>query len=109
MRRFGKVEEFTDVGLSLHQTATSPAKLYITGFGWCSVRLTNPCTTMGQCENVDSRSLGGPLRRVPEETFRITYSIVKIAQTRIGEPIHPLLNKKMLASPGGEIISFTER
>ena len=109
MRRFGKVEEITDVVLSLHQTATSPAKLYITGFGWCSVRLTNPCTTMGQCENVDSRSLGGPLRRVPEETFRITYSIVKIAQTRIVEPIHPLLNKKMLAHLSAEIISSSQQ
>ena len=42
-------------------------------------------------------------------TFSITYSTDKIAQTRIVKPIHPLLNKKMLAAPGGEIISSTRR
>ena len=34
---------------------------------------------------------------------------MKIAQTRIVEPIHPLLDKKMLAQPGGEIILSAER
>ena len=64
---------------------------------------------MGLGENVDSRSLDDLLWRVFDETFSITYSTVKIAQTSIGKPIHPLPNKKMLAPLGGEIISFTER
>ena len=59
---------------------------------------------MGQGQNVDSRSLESPLWRFPEQTFSITYSAVKIAQTRIVEPIHPLLNKKMLAHLRAEII-----
>ena len=68
-----------------------------------------PYLAMRLSENVDSRSLKGLLWRVSKETFSITYSIVKIPQTRIMEPIHPLLNNKMLASPGGKIISSTER
>ena len=69
--------------------------------------LPMPC--MGPEENVDSGVPDGLVWRVSEETFSRTYSAGKIVQTRIVEPIHPLLNKKMLASPGGEIISCHRR
>ena len=62
---------------------------------------------MASPENVDS---GGPIRplwRVTRETFSRTYSAIKIAQTRIVEPIHPLLNKKMLVHLSAGIISST--
>ena len=36
-------------------------------------------------------------------------STVKIAQTRIVEPIHPLLNKKTLAHLSAEIVLSAER
>ena len=63
---------------------------------------------MGPGENVDSRSLEGLLWRVSDATFSKTYSASKIAQPGIVEPIHPLLNKKMLAQPGGKIILSAE-
>jgi hypothetical protein len=58
---------------------------------------------MGLPMNVDPRAPEGLLWRFHGITFSRTYSIVKIAQTRIVEPIHPLLDKKMLAQRGGEI------
>ena len=64
---------------------------------------------MGLGENVDSRALDGPLWWVYGITFSITYSADKIAQTRIMEPIHPLLNKIMLAHLSAEIISSIQR
>jgi len=64
---------------------------------------------MGQGQNVDSRALEGLLRQVANETFSITYSAGKIAHIGVVEPIHRPFNKKMLAQPSGEIISFTER
>jgi hypothetical protein len=63
---------------------------------------TKPRTTaMGPGGKVDYRVSKTLLWRFREPTFSRTYSTVKIAQTRIVEPIHPLLNKKMLTSLGG--------
>ena len=66
--------------------------------------MTDPRPTMGPGENVDSRRLESPLWRFYGVTFSITYSVGKTAQTSIGKPIHPLLNKKMLAHLSAEII-----
>ena len=60
---------------------------------------------MGPGEEVDSGGSIHPLQSVTGET----YSTIIIPQARIVEPIHPLLNKKMLAQPGGKIILFTRR
>jgi hypothetical protein len=55
------------------------------------VQQGQPIPTMGQAEVVDSRVSGGLLRQVSGSTFSITYSAGKIPQTRIVEPVHPLL------------------
>ena len=62
-----------------------------------------------QAGKVDYRMSKPLLWRFREPTFSRTCSTVKIAQTRIVEPIHPLLNKKTLAQLWAEIISSIER
>ena len=62
-----------------------------------------------QAGKVDYRMSKPLLWRFREPTFSRTCSTVKIAQTRIVEPIHPLLNKKTLAQLWAEIILSTER
>ena len=59
---------------------------------------------MGLPVNVDPWAAEALLWRVCGLTFSITYSIVKIAQTRIVEPIHRPFDKKMLAHLSAEII-----
>jgi hypothetical protein len=64
---------------------------------------------MSHRENVDSRASDGFLWCVAGETFSITYSIVKIPQTRIMEPIHPLLNQNNACAHECKIISSVQR
>ncbi len=60
-----------------------------------------PNQNMGPGGKVDYRVSKILLWRFREPTFSRTCSTVKIAKTRTVEPIHPLLNKKMLTSLGG--------
>ena len=74
-----------------------------------SGRNPEPYPAMGPGGKVDYRMSKPLLWRFREPTFSRTCSTVRIAQTRIVEQIHPLLNKKTLAQLWAEIILSTER